>query len=305
MASGRPPRSSRWSTADSPGLVVHSGSPRLLRPRLRSPTQSSRGEGAQHRRPTASRPGASRTITSAWTQELEQSEVLTASGGFYDTLGVTAAVGRTFSEADDQHRRRPCRPGRGDQRLRVAAALRGRPGRRGATVRIGPTPTPSSALRRAGFFGVTPGVAPDHDSADQQQQAVVAAIAFLELGPPARPPSRRCLARRGEHRPAAFWPAALESDVGHSRAERRAQFPRTSDLAGVGAVPASRASATGSRSRCGSCSRWSRCCSPWPAPAPRTSCSRRAGGDGRSPFWWRSAPAAARLVRQMLTESMV
>ena len=38
----------------------------------------------------------------AWTQELEPSEVLTASGGFYATLGVTAAVGRTFSDDDDQ-----------------------------------------------------------------------------------------------------------------------------------------------------------------------------------------------------------
>ena len=38
----------------------------------------------------------------AWTQQLEPSEVLTASGGFYDTLGVTAAVGRTFSDADDR-----------------------------------------------------------------------------------------------------------------------------------------------------------------------------------------------------------
>src|SRR5687767_14942083 len=38
----------------------------------------------------------------AWARELEPVEVLTASGGFYSTLGVTAAVGRLFSEADDR-----------------------------------------------------------------------------------------------------------------------------------------------------------------------------------------------------------
>src|SRR5687768_18289447 len=34
----------------------------------------------------------------AWGQQLEPTQVLTASGEYYATLGVTAAIGRTFSE---------------------------------------------------------------------------------------------------------------------------------------------------------------------------------------------------------------
>ena len=37
----------------------------------------------------------------AWNQELEPGQVLTASGGFFRTLGI-AAVGRAFTEADNR-----------------------------------------------------------------------------------------------------------------------------------------------------------------------------------------------------------
>ena len=74
----------------------------------------------------------------AWGQQLEPTQVLTASGEYYATLGVTAAIGRTFSDSDD-------RIG-GGREGRVAvisdAAWRRRygadPAVIGRTVRIGP-----------------------------------------------------------------------------------------------------------------------------------------------------------------------
>ena len=38
------------------------------------------------------------TMNVAWSRELEPTEVLMASGGFYPLLGVNAAIGRTFGD---------------------------------------------------------------------------------------------------------------------------------------------------------------------------------------------------------------
>jgi predicted permease len=97
----------------------------------------------------------------AWTQQLEPSEVLTASGGFYDTLGVTAVVGRTFSNADD-------RIGGGPEG-RVAVISYSAWQRRyggdasviGRTVRVGPDTYTIVGVTPPAFFGVAPGVAPE------------------------------------------------------------------------------------------------------------------------------------------------
>jgi predicted permease len=97
----------------------------------------------------------------AWTQQLEPSEVLTASGGFYDTLGVTAVVGRTFSHADD-------RIGGGPEG-RVAVISHsawqrrygGDPSVVGRTVRVGTDAYTIVGVTPAVFFGVAPGVAPE------------------------------------------------------------------------------------------------------------------------------------------------
>ena len=221
----------------------------------------------------------------AWTQQLEQSEVPTASGGFYDTLGVTAVVGRTFSDADD-------RIGGGPEgRVAVISYPRGS----GATAEILPswggpsaserTPTPSSASRRR-LLRRPRRCAGDHDSAHQQRQAVVAAVGDLELGPPDRPPARWRLARRGQHGTASVsgrpcWRARS----GKVPANRRDSFlGRQTSL--ESARPASRASATGSQSPCGSFLAWSRCCSRLRRRARPTCCSRaapRGGGNRRAP----------------------
>jgi predicted permease len=97
----------------------------------------------------------------AWAQQLEPSEVLTASGGFYDTLGVTAAVGRTFSHADD-------RIGGGPEgRVAVISysawqrRYAGDPSAIGRTVRVGTDTYTIVGVTPAAFFGVAPGVAPE------------------------------------------------------------------------------------------------------------------------------------------------
>ena len=97
----------------------------------------------------------------AWSQQLEPSEVLTASGSFYDTLGVTAAVGRTFTDADD-------RIGGGSEgRVAVISypawqrRYGGNPGVVGRTVRVGPDTYTIVGVTPRAFFGVAPGVAPE------------------------------------------------------------------------------------------------------------------------------------------------
>ena len=97
----------------------------------------------------------------AWTQQLEPSEVLTASGGFYDTLGVTAVVGRTFSHADDQIGGGP------EGRVAVISysawqrRYGGDPSVAGRTVRVGQDTYTIVGVTPAAFFGVAPGVAPE------------------------------------------------------------------------------------------------------------------------------------------------
>jgi predicted permease len=97
----------------------------------------------------------------AWAQQLEPSDVLTASGGFYDTLGVRAVVGRTFSGADD-------RIGGGPEgRVAVISysawqrRYAGDPSAIGRTVRIGTDTYTIVGVTPAAFFGVAPGVAPE------------------------------------------------------------------------------------------------------------------------------------------------
>jgi predicted permease len=97
----------------------------------------------------------------AWTQQLEPSEVLTASGGFYDTLGVTAVLGRTFSHADDRI------GGGAEGRVAVISysawqrRYAGDPSVIGRTVRVGTDTYTIVGVTPAAFFGVAPGVAPE------------------------------------------------------------------------------------------------------------------------------------------------
>ena len=96
-----------------------------------------------------------------WNGQLEPAEVLMATGDFYSTLGVQAALGRTFNADDD-------RPGGGASGL-VAVISHGCWQRRfgsdgsviGRIVRIDRRPFTIVGVAPRGFFGVAAGLAPD------------------------------------------------------------------------------------------------------------------------------------------------
>ena len=93
-----------------------------------------------------------------WDRELEPAEVLTASGNFYRTIGVSAFIGQTFGPEDD-------RIGGGPQGL-VAVISHGCWQRRfggdksalGHIVRIDGRPFTIVGVTPPGFFGVAPGL---------------------------------------------------------------------------------------------------------------------------------------------------
>ncbi len=169
----------------------------------------------------------------AWGQQLEPTPVLTASGEYYATLGVTAAIGRTFSDSDD-------RIG-GGREGRVAmisdAAWHRRygadPAVIGRTVRIGPDTHTIVGVTPAGFFGVAPGVAPEitiplttnADPSDLRS----ATSSWVHLIGRLRGGITLAEANAGLGR---VWPAALEATAPPNlEAGRRAQYlGRTTSL---------------------------------------------------------------------------
>lgn len=100
-------------------------------------------------------------LTVQWTESLEPTEVLLASGEFYSALGVNAALGRTFDNSDD-------RVGGGDHGLVAVisdACWRRRfsadPGVIGRQVRVERRSFTIVGVTPPGFFGVAAGLAPE------------------------------------------------------------------------------------------------------------------------------------------------
>jgi len=162
----------------------------------------------------------------AWTQQLEAAEVLTASGGFYETLGVTAVIGRTFSHADD-------RIGGGPEgRVAVISypawqrRYGGDPGVVGRTVRVGPDTYTIVGVTPRGFFGVAPGVAPELTiplTSNSRPSALQSATSsWVHLLGRLRDGVSLAEANTALRQ---FWPAALESAVaGRIPSDRRDHF---------------------------------------------------------------------------------
>ena len=232
----------------------------------------------------------------AWSQQLEPSEVLTASGGFYDTLGVTAAVGRTFSDADD-------RIGGGSEgRVAVISysawqrRYGGDPGVVGRTVRVGPDTYTIVGVTPRAFFGVAPGVAPEITipltSNARPSSLQSATSSWVHLIGRLRDGVSLAEANTALQR---FWPAVLEGARRNQGARGQAGvFPRTSDVDRIGAGRLLAGPQPLRQAACGSSSPSSRCCSWLRRRARPTCCSRAAqGGGARSPCASPSAPAGA------------
>jgi putative ABC transport system permease protein len=97
----------------------------------------------------------------AWNTELEPGEVLMASGNFYPTLGIGAAIGRTFDEDDDR-----IGGGRGGLVAVISDAAWERrfnrdPSVIGRTIRVDRHVFTIVGVTPRGFFGVAPGLAPE------------------------------------------------------------------------------------------------------------------------------------------------
>ena len=97
----------------------------------------------------------------AWSAQLEPADVLTVSGNFYSTLGIQPARGRLFNDDDDQI-------GGGREGLVAVVSysawqrrFTADPAVLGRRVRIGPLPYTIVGITPPGFFGVTPGLAPE------------------------------------------------------------------------------------------------------------------------------------------------
>jgi len=96
-----------------------------------------------------------------WKGELEPAEILTASGEFYSTLGIQAAVGRLLAQEDD-------RIGGGPDGLVAVIShacwvrrFGADPSVPGRTIRIERQPFTIVGVTPRGFFGVAPGLAPE------------------------------------------------------------------------------------------------------------------------------------------------
>jgi len=96
-----------------------------------------------------------------WSGEIEQTEVLMATGDFYSTLGIRAAIGRTFSAEDDRIGGGP----NGMVAIISYACWQRRFGGDSAVigriVRIERQPFTIVGVAPRGFFGVAPGLAPE------------------------------------------------------------------------------------------------------------------------------------------------
>lgn len=161
-----------------------------------------------------------------WATELEPSEILSATGNFYATLGLGAAAGRLFGPEDD-------RLGGGPQGLVAVishAAWQRRfgsdPSVIGRTVRIDNRPFTIIGVTPPGFFGVAPGLAPEltvpmvsvrnAEWLDAHSSSSIHFVARLRDG---------MTLDQGNAALTAFWPSVMETTTPATLpAERRQMY---------------------------------------------------------------------------------
>ena len=161
-----------------------------------------------------------------WTGQLEQTEVLMATGDFYSTLGIQATLGRTFTAEDD-------RIGGGPHGMVAVVSYAcwqrrfgGDPSIIGRTVRIERHPFTIVGVAPPGFFGVAPGLAPE----------VTIPLTTVQNAGSLAQPSSSWLHLMGRLRDGLtreqanvalqrIWPAVLEATTNpDAPADRRAKF---------------------------------------------------------------------------------
>jgi putative ABC transport system permease protein len=161
-----------------------------------------------------------------WGQELEPTHVLRASGSFYSMLGIHPAVGRTFGEDDDRIGGGRDGPVAVISHTAWQRRFSGDPAVIGRTVRIENDAFTIVGVTPGGFFGVSPGLAPD---------VTIPLLASQRPVPPGVPISSSVhlmgRLRDGISLNAAnvalqtFWPAVLEATTDRSApSERRALY---------------------------------------------------------------------------------
>jgi predicted permease len=161
-----------------------------------------------------------------WTAEIEPADVLTASGNFYETLGITAVAGRIFNRDDD-------RIGGGAQGLVAvishASWLRrfgGDPSAVGRPLRIDGRTFTIVGVTPRGFSGVAPGLAPeitiplttlqDADGLRSHSSSWVHLLGRLRDG---------LSVSEADAALQAFWPSVLEATTPSTMpADRRAMY---------------------------------------------------------------------------------
>jgi len=161
-----------------------------------------------------------------WRDALEPTDVLIASGDFYDLLGVSAAAGRVFGPDDD-------RVGGGeDGRVAVISyeawrrRFDGNPAAIGHVIRLGNEPFTIVGVAPRGFFGVAPGLAPEVTvpigAASDSEALSSPSSGWLHLIARLRDDTTLTQANAALE---IFWPAVLEATTStNAPPERRALY---------------------------------------------------------------------------------
>ena len=161
-----------------------------------------------------------------WHTGAESSDVLEATGAYYSTLGVGAAIGRTFNESDDW-------PGGGpDGRVAVLSdtawtrRFNRDPAIIGRQITVDRLPFTVVGVMPPGFFGVAPGLSPDLTlpvtAIVEPARLSATTSAWLHLMGRLAP---TVTIAQGNAALATVWPAVMEATTREAMpAERRARY---------------------------------------------------------------------------------
>jgi predicted permease len=161
-----------------------------------------------------------------WNGGIERAEILMASGDFYSTLGIGAAIGRTFNAGDDRIGGGPDGPVAVISHASWQRRFGGDASVIGRTIRIARQPFTIVGVAPRGFFGVAPGLAPEITiplTTVQRPDALTQpSVAWLHLMGRVRDGLTHAQANAALQR---IWPAVLDATTNPGMpADRRAKY---------------------------------------------------------------------------------